>query len=66
MALIAISMSNVLLNGYVKRRAELAYARSHPEYRLHLGNVTYRLWGNRLTCRGFALESLNGWSCRVG
>jgi len=48
-----------ILNGYVKKKAELAFAEAYPGYALQLGELRYTLSANRLLVLSATLSATN-------
>jgi len=59
LAILLLAFRGTILNGYVKGKAERAFAQSHPGYTLHLGELHYSLVANRLVAQSAALTASN-------
>jgi hypothetical protein len=58
-ALLIFLFSGAILNGYVKARAERAFAEANPGYALRIGELDYAVGANRLVAQSVALSATN-------
>jgi hypothetical protein len=58
-AVFILAFGGAVLNGYVKKRAERAFAEAHPGWALRIGKLHYAVGANRLVAQSLTLSATN-------